>query len=139
MSRKTAREKVFKLVYERCVNDAPNDFSLQLALEETDEADAIYIRKIYEGVNEKYDFLKECIERYAKGFSFARIYKIDCALLMIAAYEILYLDDIPTQVSVNEALELAKVYSTEKSFSFINGLLASVNMNKEELLHEQDN
>lgn len=139
MSRKTAREQVFKLVYERCVIGEPNEFSAQLTLENCDESDSIYIRKLYDGINERFEFLQSVIEKFSKGFAFERIYKIDCALIMIASFEILYLEDIPTQVSINEALELAKVYSTDKSFSFINGILASVNANKEELLNEQDN
>ena len=93
-------------------------------------------RKLYEGVNEKYEFLKTVIEKYAKGFAFERIFKLDCALIMVASYEILFLDDIPVGVSVNEAVEFAKQYSTEKSRSFVNGILASVVANKEELTEE---
>ena len=57
---------------------------------------------------------------------------------MVAAYEILYLDDIPVKVSVNEALEFVKAYSTDKSFSFVNGVLASVVKEKEVLLSERE-
>lgn len=137
MSRKTAREQVFKLIYEYTVEGEPNDFSLDLALENCDDEDSIFIRKIYEGVSEKFEFLKSVIERYSKGFSFDRIFKIDCALIMLAGYEILYINDIPVGASVNEALELAKKYSTDKSVSFVNGVLASIAANKEELLNEE--
>ena len=78
MSRKTAREQVFKLIYERCVEGEPNDFSLDLTLEKCDDNDALFIRKLYAGVNEKFEFLKRAIERYSKGFTFDRIFKIDC-------------------------------------------------------------
>ena len=137
MSRKTAREQVFKLIYERCVEGEPNDFSLDLTLEKCDANDALFIRKLYAGVNEKFEFLKRAIERYSKGFTFDRIFKIDCGLLMLAAYEILYIDDIPVAASVNEALELAKKYSTDKSVSFLNGVLASIAANKEQLSKEE--
>ena len=137
MSRKTAREQVFKLIYERCVEGEPNDFSLDLTLEKCDNDDALFIRKLYAGINEKYDFLKSAIERFAKGFTFDRIFKIDCGLLMLAAYEILYIDDIPVAASVNEALELAKKYSTDKSVSFLNGVLASIAADKDKLLKEE--
>ena len=56
---------------------------------------------------------------------------------MLAAYEILYIDDIPVAASVNEALELAKKYSTDKSVSFLNGVLASIAANKEQLSKEE--
>ncbi|MCI9031254.1 MAG: transcription antitermination factor NusB [Clostridia bacterium] len=137
MSRKTAREQVFKLIYERCVEGEPNSFSLDLTLEKCDDDDALFIRKLYAGINEKYAYLQRIIERYSKGFTFERIFKIDCGLLMLASYEILYIDDIPVAASVNEALELAKKYSTDKSVSFINGVLASVASNKEKLLKEE--
>ena len=138
MSRKTAREQVYKLIYERCVNEEPEEFSLQLALDGCNEDDGIFIRKLFEGVNENYEFLKSIVERYSKGFSFERIFKIDCAVIMVAAYEILYLDDIPVKVSVNEALEFVKAYSADKSFSFVNGVLASVVKEKEVLLSERE-
>lgn len=137
MSRKSAREQVYKLIYERCVNGEPDNFSLQLCLEDVSSEDGIFITKLFEGVNEKFEYLKSIINRFSKGFVFERIFKLDCALIMVAAYEILYLDDIPVGVSVNEALEFAKSYSTEKSYSFINGVLASIAENKEELLSEQ--
>lgn len=136
MSRKTAREQVYKLIYERCVNAEADNFSLELCLQDISSEDEIFIRKLYEGVNEKYEFLKTVIEKYAKGFAFERIFKLDCALIMVASYEILFLDDIPVGVSVNEAVEFAKQYSTEKSRSFVNGILASVVANKEELTEE---
>lgn len=138
MSRKTAREQVFKLIYERCVNNDANKFSLNIALEAADEADSLFIKKSYSGINENYSLLKNAIEKYSNGYVFERIYKIDCALIMTAAYEILFLEDIPTQVSVNEVLELAKKYSTEKSVPFINGLLASIDANKETILNGED-
>ena len=136
MSRKTAREQVYKLIYERCVNGEADNFSLELCLQDISSEDEIFIRKLYEGVNEKYEFLKTVIEKYAKGFAFERIFKLDCALIMVASYEILFLYDIPVGVSVNEAVEFAKQYSTEKSRSFVNGILASVVANKEELTEE---
>lgn len=138
MSRKTAREQVYKLIYERCVNGVCDDFSLELCIGEMPSEDEIFVRKLYNGVNEKYDFLKGAIEKYSKNFVFDRIFKLDCALILVAAYEILYLDDIPVGASINEALEFAKKYSTDKSQSFINGVLASVVANKEELLNEQE-
>ena len=51
MSRKTAREQVFKLIYERCVEGEPNDFSLDLTLEKCDANDALFIRKLLAGFN----------------------------------------------------------------------------------------
>ena len=84
------------------------------------------------------DFLKSVVSRFLRGFNIDRIYKIDLAILYVACYEILFMPDVPEKVSVNEAVELAKTYSTDKSPSFINGVLAGVIAAKEELLNERE-
>ena len=66
------------------------------------------------------------IEKYAVGFKPDRIFKADMAALMLAIYEMKYMPDIPMSVSISEAVELVKTFSTEKSPTFVNGLLASV-------------
>ena len=91
-----------------------------------------------EGVSSNQAFLSEIIGGYASGYAVERIYKIDLALLLIASFEILFMEDVPVKVSVNEAVELAKVYSTDNSPSFVNGILASVIKNKEDILNERN-
>ena len=66
------------------------------------------------------------IEKYSRDWSFDRISKVDLSILRLSVIELVYLRDIPVRVSVNEAVELAKKYSDDKSPSFINGILASV-------------
>ena len=124
MSRKTSRENLFKVVYESCVNHERGDLTLSYILSSAEEEDKEYILSVYNGIEEKYDYLTELIAGYSKAFSFERIFKVDLAIILIAAYEILYLPEIPCEVSVNEAIELAKIYSTEKSYKFINGILS---------------
>ena len=63
------------------------------------------------------------IKRFVKDWSFNRIAKVDLAILRLAICEILYCDDIPACVSINEGIELAKKYSGEKAGKFINGIL----------------
>ena len=84
-----------------------------------------YIKEVYFGVVDKYDQLIDKISSASKSFKLDRIYKIDLAILLVALYEMLYIKSIPTNVSINEALNLAKLYSTEKSASFINGVLSN--------------
>ncbi len=126
MSRRTARENLFKAVYESCVNHERGDFTLSLISASSSNEEAEYIKKVYNGIEEKYDSLLQLITEDSKSFSADRIYKVDLAIILIASYEILYLSDIPDEVSVNEALELSKIYSTEKSYKFINGILARI-------------
>ncbi|MEG2189609.1 MAG: transcription antitermination factor NusB, partial [Christensenella sp.] len=59
----------------------------------------------------------------SKSWRIERIAKVDLAILRLAIYELLFIDDIPAKVTVNEAVELAKKYSDEKSYQFVNGLL----------------
>jgi transcription antitermination protein NusB len=84
------------------------------------------------------DKLESLIEEYANNWKLERIAQIDKALLIIAATEILDFEDIPPKVSINEALEIAKMYSTDKSKTFINGVLDSLleRFKKENMLHK---
>ena len=67
------------------------------------------------------------VSGFAEGFRADRIYRVDMALLLLACYEIIFMkDSIPYKVTCNEIIELAKVYSTDKSPAYINGILAGV-------------
>ena len=85
-----------------------------------------YIKSILEGIVEKVISIDEYIVKYSKDWSIERMSRVDLAILRVAIYEILYKDDIPSSVSINEAVELAKKYSHEDASSFINGILGSV-------------
>ena len=69
---------------------------------------------------------QEKIEEKAKGWALARIAKSDLTILRLAVYEILFDEDVPNGVAINEAVELAKLYGGDKSYRFINGVLASI-------------
>ncbi len=126
MSRAAARETLFKLVYEYTVRNGRDDFTLSLMTNGMNDGDIEYVKSSYDGIiaNEKEIFDK--IGKNSQGFALDRIYKVDLAILTVAIYEILFRDDIPYSVSANEATELAKKYSTDKSYAFVNGILASV-------------
>ena len=126
MSRSYARECAFKLVFEYSFNKVKDQELLSEILEEDkNKAEVGYINEIYNGIISKYDQLLEEIKKYSTEFKIDRIYKVDLAILLVALYEILYVQSIPTNVSINEALNLAKAYSTENSSRFINGILAN--------------
>lgn len=125
MSRSVAREIVFKLVFEYVFNKEENMALLQEYLEEN-STEQSYIQEVYHGVISHYDELCGIVKEKSVGFAFDRIFKVDLAILLVALYEIKYIKSIPQKVSINEALNIAKLYSTEKSNKFINGILASV-------------
>ena len=84
-----------------------------------------YIKKLVSGIGAHSPELDEYIERYAKGWKFERISRIAVAIMKTAMFEILYMQDVPNGVAVNEAVEIAKKYETGDTISFINGILGS--------------
>ena len=128
MSRKVARENVYKLVFEYLFYDELNQTSLELMLLDSNlsEDDKQYIIKVYEGVAANKDDLLQIIAKHSKGFAIDRIFRPDLAALLVATYELKYMKDVPGPVAISEAVDLVKLYSTKKSYSFVNGVLASI-------------
>ncbi|MBO2528208.1 MAG: transcription antitermination factor NusB [Clostridiales bacterium] len=141
MVRNTAREIAVHLAYELSFTDKT---AAELAeerltkeyfetLREEDEIysevpggkQTEYIRGVVEGVAQHAPELDEFISRYARGWSFERIPLVASAIMRVAMYEVLYCDDIPNSVAINEAVEIAKKYETPETVKFINGILGS--------------
>lgn len=124
MSRRDAREIAFKLVFEYTFSgeekrEMIDEYGAQLS-----EDDKSYISEVYFGVISHFDDLTEKISSTAEKFAFDRLFKVDLALLYLSLYEIVYMPSIPYKVSVDEILNLAERYSTEKSVKYINGILS---------------
>ena len=124
MSRRDAREIAFKLVFEYDFNKRNNADVYEEYVSSLDEDDKAYVNEVYYGVISHYDEIKEKLEGTIEKFSFDRLFKVDNAILFLAVYEIVYMESIPYKVSVDEALNLAEKYSTNKSVKYINGVLA---------------
>jgi N utilization substance protein B len=90
------------------------------------QASWLYARDIVDGVIDNRDAIDEQITTFAKDWSLQRMPAVDRALLRIGAWEILYNDDVPTAVAIDEAVELAKEFSTDDSGSFVHGVLARI-------------
>lgn len=120
--RSEEREQAFCLLFQSLFNTDEN-FEIY---EENIESVGDYARSIALGVEEKKDILDELIEKYSKGWKVKRLPKVNLAILRLAAYEILFVDDVPESVAINEAVELAKKYSGESDYSFINGVLGAL-------------
>lgn len=127
MSRKEAREFVMKYMYQMDINQEYSLDDLELLLEEekVDLDDREFIEKSLNLLISNVDNLDTVIEHFLKGWTTNRIPRIDLAILRVAVNEINNLDDIPVGVSINEAVDMAKRYSTEESYRFINGVLGS--------------
>ena len=120
--RSEEREQAFCLLFQSLFNTDEN-FEIY---EENIESVGDYARSIALGVEEKKDNLDGLIEKYSKGWKVKRLPKVNLAILRLAAYEILFVDDVPESVAINEAVELAEKYSGESDYSFINGVLGAL-------------
>ncbi len=125
MGRKHARESSMKLLYQMEVLE---EFDITKVEEfylenEYSEEEKEYISSVVNGIIENIKDIDIYINRNMDSWSINRLAKVDLSILRISIYEILYRDDIPTEVSINEAVEIAKKYSTEESSKFINGIL----------------
>lgn len=127
MSRKKSREYAFRYVFENFFHDSDEYFDVMnedIVLEDEDKE---FANSLIGGINEHYKEINDIISSNVVGYDIDRIYKVDLAILVLAVYEIKFADDAADKVVViNEAVELAKKYSTDKSYSFINGVLAKV-------------
>lgn len=126
MTRKMAREEAFILIFEKAFNSDSVEEILKLAEEVRElEADE-YLVNVFTGVYENIDEIDGIISSKALGWKIERISKTALSLLRLAIYEIIFLDDIPVSVSINEAVELCKKYATKEDSAFINGILSSI-------------
>lgn len=128
MTRREIRENVFKMLF-RVEFHEQEEMNEQLVLfgEELDalkEADLSYIRNKCNDIFSKIEEIDSAINEVATGWKTSRMGKVDLSIIRLAVYEIKFEDDIPTKVSINEAVELAKAYGTDDSPSFVNGILA---------------
>jgi len=121
MKRSDCRELAFKTIYSKFFN---SDAEVDLA--DADEKGLDFVTKILNNFAEHYNEINEKISSNLKGYTIDRVYKIDLAILILAIIEIDYVKENPKEVVINEAIELAKKFSTEKSPRFINGVLATI-------------
>ena len=129
MSRRELREQIFKFVFRIEFNDKSEmseqekfffeDYELELK-----EEHAKHISYKSGQIIDKLEELDEQINQRAKGWKTERMNKVDLTILRVAVYEILFDEDVPTGVAINEAVELAKKFGTEESAGFVNGVLA---------------
>ncbi len=131
MGRRTAREVAMKLLYQLEIqqDDRHDQIEARIAEEKLPAADTGYIRQVVDGIFDKMNLIDSYINKFSKGWKINRISKVDLSILRLSMFEIMYMDDIPYTVSVNEAVELAKKFSGEEAGSFINGILSRISKN----------
>jgi N utilization substance protein B len=90
-----------------------------------------FFLRLVEGVRECQDEIDALIERFSENWKISRMSRVDRNVIRVAVYELLYCDDIPPKVSINEAIDIGKRFGTEDSGAFINGILDSVRISRE--------
>lgn len=135
MKRRQAREIAVQSLYQMEMNrvsaraavdtildEARQDNELNLDVKGLGDIEA-FTRELVEGVARHRADIDRTLQAYLTGWQLDRLSRVDRQILRLAAYEILYRDDVPPKVAVNEAIELAKYFGTEESGKFVNGVL----------------
>ncbi|GAA3208828.1 transcription antitermination factor NusB [Microbacterium terregens] len=130
-ARTKARKRALDILFQSDVRG--DDLSVTLAAEATRAANEparesswLYAREIVDGVIDNRDEIDEQISTFAKDWSLARMPAVDRALLRMGVWEILFNDEVPTAVAIDEAVDLAKEFSTDDSGAFVHGVLARI-------------
>ena len=121
-----ARAQAMKLIYEwEMGGDGGEDTRLELLEVQPGESESVFMNDLVEGVQQNVGRIDEALGQFVRGWSLDRVTRVDLAILRLAAYELLF-TKTPEGVVVNEAVELANQYSTDKAGGFINGVLGNL-------------
>jgi len=130
MDRTSARAAAMKLLYEwEMGGDGGEETRVGMLEIKPGENETEYMEKLVAGVQENVQEIDSLVEKYAVDWKLERIMRVDLTILRLAIYELKYTDMVPA-VAVNEALELARSFSTPEAVSFVNGVLGSLLRNK---------
>ena len=129
--RRDSREAVYKILYSELFNSEIDDEFVKSVFEEhnLNREDKQFANSLLDCINQNKSEINYAISNLATGYNFDRIYSTDKCALIIAVCEMKYFNDIPSIVSIDEALFLVRKYSTEESLNFVNGILASLKKN----------
>ncbi len=133
MKRHESREQAFLLIFESNFKNETIEQIIENAQISRSIKISSFARKVFNGVCEHKESIDKVIEDNTIGWKKNRISKVALSVMRLAVYEMLYEDDIPKSVSINEAVELTKKYSTEDEASFINGVLGAAAKEMENL------
>ena len=130
MSRTELREHIFRMLFRVEFNNAEEMKEQEQFyfddLEEATGKDQEYILNKYRAIDEKKDEIDKLLNEVTEGWKTSRMNRVDLTILRLATYEVKWDEDIPMGVAINEAVELAKKYSSDDGPAFVNGVLAKV-------------
>lgn len=128
MVRSELREHIFKMIFQvefNSMEDMPEHLRLYFEqLSHAKDSDLVYIQEKYQKIVDKLPEIDNLLNEKTTGWKTGRMNKVDLSILRLAVYEILWDEDVPQGVAINEAVELAKRFSSEEGPTFVNGVLA---------------
>lgn len=137
MARRKSRELAFLLLFERCFDDSEMQEIIDRAVEARDIEPDDFAMRLAIGADEHSEETDRLIDEHSHRWSKGRLSKVSLALLRLALYEMLYVDESPVSVAINEAVELAKTYGDGDEPPFINGILGAVARQNGETVSEE--
>ena len=127
ISRQEARENLFALLFEIEFRGGDDRVAIyETACENREIPNDKYIRESFFGILSKSDILDAVISRYSKGWRADRLSKVSRSIIRIAAYEMLFVEDIPSNVSISQAVSLSLKYGEDNAKKFVNGVLSGL-------------
>ncbi|GAA0331508.1 transcription antitermination factor NusB [Oceanobacillus sp. FSL W7-1293] len=124
MNRHKAREKAFQTLFQLDMNE--DEVSLAMESLKEEERKDVFLSMLIEGVITYKEAIDSKISENLEKWSLERVASVERTILRLAVYELLYMEDIPQNVTINEAVELAHTFGDEQSGKFINGVLSKV-------------
>jgi len=133
-ARTKARKRALDILFEADVRGGDARETLDAWVARADPPVADYTCELVRGVNDRRERIDEVIAGYSRDWPLDRMPPVDRAALRVATYELLWRDDVPDPVAIDEAIDLVKSLSTDESAGFVNGILGRVLADKAELV-----
>ena len=127
MNRKIARENAFLLIFENLMktDETAEEIFIKATEERSLEYDD-YVKQVFFGSITNNAVICETMDKCLVGWKRQRVSFVSRAIITLSAYELMFMEDVPVKVSINEAVELAKKYDDDKAYSFVNGVLNAI-------------
>lgn len=133
MTRRASRELAFFILFEKSFSDATIEEILDNAGEARDVVSSNFAVSLVEGTISHLNEIDEKISTFSHKWNKSRLSRVALAILRLALYEMLWEEEIPVSVSINEAVELAKLYGSEADATFINGVLGGISRHADDI------
>lgn len=141
MGRKASRELAMKLLYQLDFQKDNREEQIEevIAENEITHKEKQYILDILDGVHNNLKSIDELIEKHSFGWKLDRLSKVDLAVIRLAIFELNFRNDIPDNVAINEAIDLAKKFSSTEAGAYVNGILGKICKLKDTKVNESNN